>query len=274
MILKIKLGIIIDYSISFQGRLANCQVGILPIFRYKVLEANMEVVTGIFSMGQSQGGNVHAFLLDDGVSGLTLVDTLFDTDAHRVLAQVESIGKKIQDIKHIILTHAHRSHLGGLARLKELSGAEVFAHEWEADIISGNRRAQPVSYKPYRPYRVYPLQVGLNLDIARHVPAKIDQFIHQDDRIGPLQVIFAPGHSPGHLAFYWPEKRALITGDAVCTWPTFTLGWKGFTLNPKQFQESLLRLAELEADVLLVGHGEPVKAGGAARIRKALSQGS
>jgi glyoxylase-like metal-dependent hydrolase (beta-lactamase superfamily II) len=232
----------------------------------------MEVVTGVYSMGQSQGGNVHAFLLDDGEKGLTLVDTLFSTDAHIILAQVESIGKKAQDIKHIILTHAHRSHLGGLAKLRELSGAEAYAHEWEADIISGDRRAQPASFMPQRPYRVYPLQVGLNLDIARHVPIKVDQYVHQGDRIGPLQVIFAPGHSPGHLAFYWPERRLLITGDAVCTWPTFTLGWKGFTLNPKQFQQSLYRLAELDADVLCVGHGEPVKSGGAARLQAALNQ--
>ena len=193
-------------------------------------------------------------------------------DAHRILAQVEAIGKKVQDIKHIILTHAHRSHLGGLARIKELSGAETYAHEWEADIISGDRRAQPTTYTPHRPYRVYPLQVGLNLDIVKHVPIYVDHYIHQGDRIGPLQVIFAPGHSPGHLAFYWSERRALIAGDAVCTWPTFTLGWRGFTLNPKQSQKSLHRLAELDAEALCVGHGEPLKSGGAVRIRAALDQ--
>ncbi len=230
----------------------------------------MEVGTGIYSMGQSQGGNVHAFLLDDGVNGLTLVDTLFDTDAHRILEQVKNIGKQVQDIKHIILTHAHRSHLGGLARIKELTGADVYAHEWEADIISADRKAQPVTFRPYPPFRVYPLQVGLNLDIAKHVPIRVDQYIHQGDRIGPLRVVFAPGHSPGHLAFHWPERRLLIAGDAICTWPSFMLGWKGFTLNPKQSMESLHRLAELDADVLCVGHGEPLKSGAAARLQAAL----
>jgi len=231
----------------------------------------MEAAPGIYSMGQSQGGNVHAFLLDDG-NGLTLVDTLFDTDARRILAQVQAIGKTVQDVKHIILTHAHRSHLGGLAKLKELTGAPVYAHEWEADIISGDRKAQPVSILPYPPYRTYPLQIGLNLDIAKHIPISVDHFVHEGDRIGPIQVLFAPGHSPGHLAFYWPERRALIAGDAICTWPTFMLGWRGFLLNPKQHQASLRHLAELDTEVLCVGHGEPLTSGRAARLRAALYQ--
>lgn len=44
-------------------------------------------------------------------------------------------------LKHILLTHAHRSHLGRLAELKRMSGATVYAHEWEADIIAGERKA-------------------------------------------------------------------------------------------------------------------------------------
>ena len=44
-------------------------------------------------------------------------------------------------LKHILLTHAHRSHLGGLSELKRMSGATVYAHEWEADIIAGERKA-------------------------------------------------------------------------------------------------------------------------------------
>lgn len=73
----------------------------------------METAPGLYSMGQSMGGNVHAFLLDDGKE-LTLIDSLFDADAYR-------------------------SHL---------SGAQVYAHEWEADIIAGERPSQPVSLWP------------------------------------------------------------------------------------------------------------------------------
>ena len=72
----------------------------------------MEIAPGIYSMTQRKGAYVHAFLLDDG-DGLTLVDTLYDSDAHRILAELARIGKSVSDIKRIVMTHCHRSHLGG-----------------------------------------------------------------------------------------------------------------------------------------------------------------
>jgi glyoxylase-like metal-dependent hydrolase (beta-lactamase superfamily II) len=231
----------------------------------------MEVAPGIYSLGQKQGGRVHAYLLDDG-EGVTVVDTLMAADAHLILEELARIGRAPGDIKHLIQTHAHRSHLGGLARLRELSGAPVYAHEWEADIISADRVAQPVSSRPYNPVRTWPLQIGLNLNVSKHPPVKVDQYIHDGDRIGPLTVVYSPGHSPGHLAFYWPERRLLIAGDAVCTWPSFMLGWRGFLLNVKQHRESVRRLADLDTEILCVGHGEPLATGGAERIRAALPE--
>jgi glyoxylase-like metal-dependent hydrolase (beta-lactamase superfamily II) len=231
----------------------------------------MEVAPGIYSLGQKQGANVHAFLLDDG-QGVTVVDTLYDGDARLILDELDRIGRSPLDIKHLVMTHAHRSHLGGLARLKELSGAPIYAHEWEADIIAADRVAQPVSRRPYRPFRTWPLQIALNFNLSRHPPATVDHYIHDGDRVGPLTVIFAPGHSPGHLAFIWPERKLLIAGDAVCTWPRFMLGWRGFMLNVRQHRESVRRLAEFDTDILCAGHGEPLPAGGAQRIRAALPE--
>lgn len=229
----------------------------------------MEIAPGIYSMSQSKGANVHAFLLDDG-NGLTLIDTLYDTDAHRILAELQRIGKTPQDIKHIVMTHCHRSHLGGLARLKQLSGAPIYAHEWEADLIAGERKQQPVSWLPHQPARVWPLQIALNLGVAKHPPAVVDTYIHEGDQIGPLRIVACPGHSPGHLSFWWQERRLLIAGDAICTWPTLLLGWRGFTLNLRQHKESVRRLAEFDSEILCVGHGDPLPSGAAQQIRAAL----
>ena len=229
----------------------------------------MEVVPGIHSLWQKKGAYVHAYLID-APEGLLLIDTLFNTDAAQILALIKQLGRNPQDLRHIIMTHAHRSHLGGLALLKELSGAPVYAHEWESDLISGDRAAQQVSWRPQPAYRTYIYQLGNNLNLTRHPPVNVDCFIHEGDRVGPLHVMHTPGHSPGHLAFYWPERRAMFTGDAIVTWPRFELGWPGFLLNRRAHQQSLRRMAEVDAEVLCTGHGEPITSGAAARVRQAL----
>ena len=103
-----------------------------------------ELAPGIWSLGHGKGGHVHAFLIDDG-GELSLVDTLFESDARLVLDAIRKLGRTTDDLKRIAITHGHRSHLGGMAALRRASGATLYAHEWEADIVAGNRRAQPVS---------------------------------------------------------------------------------------------------------------------------------
>ena len=74
-------------------------------------------------------------------------------------------------------------------------------------------------------------------------------------------MLHAAGHSPGHLAFSWPERSFAIVGDAVATWPQLCPGWHAFNLNKKQHHETLQRLAGLEATIVGVGHGDPLTRG-------------
>ena len=177
------------------------------------------------------------------------------------------MGRTVKDLKNIVLTHGHRSHLGGMAALKKLSGATVYTHEWEADIISGDRKAQNVTLRPIKPYKTYPYQLGLALGLGDHPHCDVDKCLKDGDRIGPAQVMHTPGHSPGHLAFYWPERRVLITGDAVCTWPDFRTGWPSFTLNWKQQRESIRHMAQVDVDAVAVGHGDPITKNATQRMR-------
>jgi glyoxylase-like metal-dependent hydrolase (beta-lactamase superfamily II) len=235
----------------------------------------MEIAPGAYSLGQRRGGHVHAFLLDDG-HDLTLIDTMADTDARRVLAAIRRIGRSPGDLKRIALTHGHRSHLGGLAALKRLTGATVYAHAWEADIIAGERRAQPVTFRPGRPlstwWRIYHLQLGINFGLSPHAPCSVDRTVEDGEAIGPLQVLHTPGHSPGHLAFYWPERRALFAGDAIATWPALAPGWPTFNLNPTQERASLRRMATFDVAVIGVGHGEPIRQDASARLHELAEQ--
>jgi glyoxylase-like metal-dependent hydrolase (beta-lactamase superfamily II) len=227
----------------------------------------MEIAPGVHSLGGKKGGRVRAFLLDPGGSELTLVDTLFETDGRGVFEALRRLGRRATDLEHIVLTHGHRSHLGGVAALRRASGATVYAHEWEADIVAGDRRAQPVTLRPTQSLRLLPFQLGLALGRPKHPPCPIDRTLADDDAVGPLRVLHAPGHSPGHLALHWPERRLLIAGDAIATWPELCAGWKPFTLNEAQHRTTLRRMAELDADVVAVGHGDPILAAAADRVR-------
>jgi glyoxylase-like metal-dependent hydrolase (beta-lactamase superfamily II) len=227
----------------------------------------LQLAPEVWCLGQHKGGRVHAFLLDDG-GELTLVDTLFDTDGAKILGQIEAIGRKPEDLKHIVITHGHRSHVGGMAALHAATGAPVYSHEWEADILSGDREAQRISMLPHKPYRTwFPIQFGLATGQGRQPPCEVEHFIAGGDQVGPLHVIDASGHSPGHLAFLWPEQNLLIAGDTVCTWPSFDAGWPALNLNLRKHHQALRRLAETEADILGVGHGSPIQGGGHARVR-------
>jgi glyoxylase-like metal-dependent hydrolase (beta-lactamase superfamily II) len=228
----------------------------------------VELVPGIHYMGGRSGGYVRAFLIEDGAD-LTLIDTLYEFDARGVLAEIHKLGRSGANLKRIVITHAHRSHLGGLAALKQWSGATVYSHEWEADIISGNREAQRVSILPRLPLRAWmPFQVGLALGRGKHPPCPVDETLTEEDEIGGLQVLHIPGHTPGHLGFYSPEKRVLISGDAIATWPRFEDGWPAFTLDQKRHGVSIHRMAALEPEVVGVGHGDPITSNAAERVHE------
>ena len=226
----------------------------------------VELAPGVHIIGGKSGGHVRAFLVEHG-GELTLIDTLYGTDAGDVLTEIRRLGRSPADLKRIAITHAHRSHLGGLAVLKRESGARILSHEWEADIIAGERKAQPVTILPRLPLRAwFPWQVGLALGRGKHPPCPVDDGLADGDELAGFQVLHVPGHTPGHLAFWAPEHGLLLTGDAIATWPRFEAGWPAFTLNAEEHEASIRRMAALEPRTVAVGHGDPIKKNAAARV--------
>lgn len=221
----------------------------------------MQIIPGLHVLGDKSGGHVRSFLIDDG-QGLTLIDTLLDQQGSLVLAEIAQMGKKPQDLKRIILTHAHQSHMGGLAGLKAATGARVYSHDWEAPILEGKKKVQvppTTSFIPRRPIQIYFIQVAFVLGLKMPPPCQVDENLKDGDQVGPLTVMHVPGHTPGSLAFYWPEKKALIAGDIVTTWPEVALGWPPITLDNKQNRDSVGKLSDMiQAEILCTGHGPPV----------------
>ncbi len=232
----------------------------------------MRLADGIHYVTQEKGGHVHAFLLDDG-NGITLIDALYDSDAQLILDEIAQMGRKPSDLKNIIATHAHRSHIGGMAELKKQSNARIYAHDYEVDILSGKRKAKGVTFWPKPPIEAYKLQLGLWFGFDDHVPVTADQTLKEGDRVGPLTIVSTPGHTPGCLSFAWPEKKALFVGDVIVTWPKVEAGWAGLTLDMKENVRSVGKLADFgSTEIVGVGHGEPIAQGGLEVLTKLRDQ--
>ena len=190
----------------------------------------MELVKGVHAIGPSsrglsQGGYSRAYVFEDE-DGLTLVDTLWDEDAHLILQYLWSIGRTPADIAHIAMTHAHRSHLGGLATMRALSGATVHCHAAEAPIIEGRRPAAKISLWPPLPVELVPFRVASQLGLQPHVPCEVDRKdLVEGSTVGSLKVLHLPGHTPGNLAFSWDDDRVLavaISSEARTTRSRFS----------------------------------------------------
>ena len=236
----------------------------------------VEIVEGVHRIGPdrhgyTQGGYSQAYLFDDGGGSLVLVDTGYAEDAGEILKYLWAIGRSPNELTDIAITHAHRSHLGGLAALKRLAPrATVHAHVWESDIIDGGRKSQPIPLAPLFPLKLYPLRLLQLIGRPKHVPCPVDHHVVEGDRIGPLEVVHTPGHTPGCVCFYWRERGILAVGDAILTWPTFGGGWPGFNLDEARYQRSLQRIVSLEPSVVLPGHGPEIAQNTARRIETLL----
>jgi len=218
-----------------------------------------ELAPGLWALRQQKGGYVHAFLVASA-GELSLVDTLWNADGSVVLQALSRLGRRPSELKRIAITHGHRSHLGGASALRRLTGAKIHAHPAEWDILAGKRRAKRVSLTP-RPPSLIKFRLGVALGVPKHPPFDVDEPLADGDAFGPFEVVHAPGHSPGHLAFWWPERRTLVAGDAIATWPSLSPGWHAFQVDPTEHERSLKRMASLEPLLVGVGHGEAIAEG-------------
>ncbi len=188
------------------------------------------------------------YILQDA-DGLTIVDTSISNAGDKILAQIQQAGHKLTDIKRILITHAHPDHIGCLPKLQQATGAEVWCHTLEKPVVEGQQAiVRPPS--------------GLRPPAVQFAPVPVTRTIN-DNEILPilcgLQVIFTPGHAPGHCSFWHPERRFLITGDVVFHFfNRITLPLAMLTADMDEDKRSVKKILALKPDHLLFGHGNPV----------------
>jgi glyoxylase-like metal-dependent hydrolase (beta-lactamase superfamily II) len=217
----------------------------------------------------SKFGFVNCYLVDEE-DGFTLVDTMLPRSAAKILERAAQLGKPIV---RIALTHAHGDHIGSVEELApQLPNAEILISTRDARFLAGDRSLDPA--EPVDKLRgAYP---------KKPLKAQPTRTFAAGERIGSLEVIAAPGHTPGHCAFLDTRDRTLYCGDAYTTFGKVTTTAKKHapfplaamaTWHPATEIESARALRALEPSRLAPGHGgvveSPVAAMDAAIARDA-----
>src|SRR5262249_39905830 len=197
---------------------------------------------------------VNAFLVRED-DGFTLVDTTLGGAADKLVAAATEAGGTI---RRIALTHGHGDHVGSLDALGERLGdpVEVLMAELDARIDAGERVVEgklPGSWPTLR--------------------TKPDRLLDAGDRVGSLEVVASPGHSPGHVAYLDVRDRTLLAGDVFTTYGNAAVTnhfyWRFpfaamATWDKAKDLESARALRALDPAMLAVGHGPAVRDPGAA----------
>ena len=224
---------------------------------------------------------VNCYLVEDD-GAITIVDAAFPSTWSHLLSALNAIGRSLIDVKALVLTHGHFDHVGFAARaIKELQ-VPVWVHpaDWRL-------AAHPYRYSRERTPFLYPLKYPSSARVLGAMAAAgaltvkgVSQVMElpPSGRVavpGHPSVIFTPGHTNGHCALHFPDRDALITGDALVTLDPYK-GARGAqiiagaaTTDSQKALQSLVPLAETGAMIVLPGHGEPWLAGIRAAVQSA-----
>jgi glyoxylase-like metal-dependent hydrolase (beta-lactamase superfamily II) len=227
---------------------------------------------------------VNFYLVEDG-GRVTVVDAGHPSSWGPLHDALKQIGRRPGDIEALVLTHGHFDHVGFAKRAHEELGVPVLAprgeerlvrHPWDYD-HERSRLAHALTHPQFVPAF---LRMGAAGDLwVKGVDPTPYAHGGELDVPGRPQVVATPGHTHAHCALHFPDRGALIAGDAIVTFNPYT-GGKGpqivsraATADSAQALDSLAALEASGAQTVLTGHGPTWTEGAAAAVALAREAG-
>ena len=207
-----------------------------------------QIADGVWQLSSFPPNSVNTYLLED-----VLVDAATRFDGRRIVKELKG-----HTVTAHAITHAHPDHQGASHRVCAELSIPYWVGEADADAAENPKligERQPKSV---------PAQFFFRTCTGPAHP--VDRKLHEGDEVAGFKVLHVPGHSAGHVAFWRESDRVLVAGDVFNTMHPILQFPRGirlppdyFTPDPARNREQAKRLGQLEPNLLLVGHGPPLR---------------
>ncbi|MFI5897685.1 MBL fold metallo-hydrolase [Actinoplanes sp. NPDC051513] len=178
--------------------------------------------------------SVSAYLLVRG-GEVAIVDLGNPGSSGAIEEGLKAAGAGWGSVKHIVLTHLHQDHVGGLDSVApHVNAAAIYAGEGDLASI--------ISPKPLKPLK-------------------------EGDEVFGMQIVETPGHTLGHISVFEPATGILVAGDALRTNAGLAVSDPQYTADETQANASVRKLAALDVKAILCGHGEPLVSGAGTALK-------
>jgi len=235
----------------------------------------MRVLNGVHqikSPGPGSGSwSTNVYVIEGG-DGHIVVDSGWDSQESLWALQegIKTSNLKLRDIRKVVITHIHPDHYGLSSKIKQICGAQVAIHRIDAGFISLRykdfadllQKTEELLRQNGVPQDELPQLKEASLWMNKYVtPDSPDVMLEDGDVISndsfELEVLWTPGHSPGHICLYEKERKFIITGDHVLYETTPHVGFNPVSGdNPLgDYVSSVKKLESLRAHFVLPGHG-------------------